>query len=363
MTETADEIRKKIEEIDEEILELIQKRGEAAASMGKLKASKMLPLVVPEVEKVVIGRYTAKAAATGMSEKSLTDIARLLIKESIEIQARIPRPAAAKRILIIGGAGQMGRWLCDYFSSRGHEVSVFDRKMSEKDHNNTDLSEASNKADVIVISTPIETTAGIANEIISSKTKALIFDIASIKTPFLESFQDFAKHGVNICSTHPMFGSKANGIIGRNVIVCDCGNASAALEAEKLFEGANIIRMDVTEHDKLMAYVLGLSHALNIVFNSALMKSGIPFDVLSSVSSTTFQKQSELSIDVAFDNADLYYTIQTANPYNRDSISHLKEAMYELREFDREEFLMLMAESRNYFNLCGWKSKQPDLQA
>ena len=347
--ETADEIRKKIEEIDEEILKLIQKRGEAAASMGKLKASNMLPLVVPEVEKVVIGRYASKAAETGMSEKSLTDIARLLIKESIEIQARIPRPTASKKILVIGGAGQMGRWLCDYFSSRDHDVSIFDRKMSEKDHNKTNLLEASNKADVVVISSPIEMTYEIANDVISSKTKALIFDIASIKSPFFKLFQDAAEMGVNICSTHPMFGSKANGIIGRNVILCDCGNASSVLEAEKLFEGANIIRMDVTEHDKLMAYVLGLSHALNIVFNSALMKSGIPFNVLSSVSSTTFQKQSELSIDVAFDNADLYYTIQAANPYNKASISHLKDAISELREFDKEAFLDLMSESKNYF--------------
>jgi chorismate mutase/prephenate dehydrogenase len=147
-----------------------------------------------------------------------------------------------------------------------------------------------------------------------------------------------------------MFGSGASGIIDKNVILCDCGNASAADEAEKLFEGANITRMGVTEHDELMAYVLGLSHALNIVFNATLMKSGIPFDVLSSVSSTTFGKQSELSIDVAHDNADLYYTIQHANPYNAHSFAHLKDAIYEFRELDRDGFLHLMSESRKYFS-------------
>jgi len=351
--ETADEIRKKIEKIDEEILKLMQKRGEAAASMGRIKASKMLPLRVLEVEKVVIERYASKALETGMSEKSLTDIAKLLIKESIEIQARIPRPSVAKKILVIGGAGNMGRWMCDYFSSRGHDVSIFDVKKYEKYHNETNIMDAANNADIIVISSPIETIAEIVNEVLSSKTKALIFDIASIKDPFLEMLQSLAACGMNICSVHPMFGSKANGIIGRNVILCDCGNASATTEAEKLFEGANIIKMDVTEHDNLMAYVLGLSHALNIAFNSALMKSGIPFDVLSSVSSTTFQKQSELSIDVAFDNADLYYTIQTANPYNKDSISHLKNAIYDLRGLDKEAFLVLMAGSREYFSKRG----------
>jgi chorismate mutase/prephenate dehydrogenase len=166
-------------------------------------------------------------------------------------------------------------------------------------------------------------------------------------------FQDAAKMGVNICSVHPMFGSKANGIIGRNVIVCDCGNGSAAAEAEILFEGADVIQMDVGEHDELMAYVLGLSHALNIAFNSALMKSGISFDALFSVSSTTFEKQSELSIDVAYDNADLYWMIQHANPYNMNSISHLKQSIDELQKVDKEAFLSLMSESKKYFSVRG----------
>jgi prephenate dehydrogenase len=73
--------------------------------------------------------------------------------------------------------------------------------------------------------------------------------------------------------------------------------------------------------------------------------------MLFSASSTTFEKQSELSIDVAYDNADLYYTIQTANPYNKGSISHLKQSIDELPNLDRESFLNLMSESRNYFSL------------
>ncbi|MCL2460419.1 MAG: chorismate mutase, partial [Euryarchaeota archaeon] len=143
MVETAGEIRQKIEEIDEEILKLVQKRSVAAASMGTLKASNMLPLRVPEVEKVVIESYVFKAAETGISEKSLTEIAKILIKESVEIQARIPRPSGQQKILVVGGAGNMGRWMCDYFSSRGHDVGIFDVKEDEKYHNEVNLAEAS----------------------------------------------------------------------------------------------------------------------------------------------------------------------------------------------------------------------------
>ena len=318
--------------------------------MGMIKASHMLPLRVPKVEEVVIERYASKAEEVGISEEALSEIAKILIKESVEIQAKIPRPSVSKDILVIGGAGNMGRWMCDYFFSRGHDVHIFDIKKDEKYHNEVNLREAARKVDVIVISSPIEVIAEIASDIISCETKALIFDIASIKSPFLEIFQNMAECGVNICSVHPMFGSGANGIIDRNVILCDCGNTSAVAEAEKLFEGANITKMDVAEHDELISYVLGLSHALNIVFNATLLKSGIPFDVFSSVSSTTFKKQSELSIDVAHDNADLYYTIQKKNPFNAHFFAHLKDSIKELREFDRGAFLHSMSETKKYFS-------------
>jgi chorismate mutase/prephenate dehydrogenase len=318
--------------------------------MGQIKASHMLPLRVLEVEKVVIGRYASKAEETHVSEEALCEIAKILIKESVEIQARIPRPSASKNILVIGGAGNMGRWMCDYFSSRNHNVQIFDIKQDEKYQNAVNLGEGSRTADVIVISSPIETIADTLQEIISFDTKALIFDIASIKSPFLEISQSMAEMGVHICSVHPMFGSRANGIIDRNVIVCDCGDVSAVDAAETLFEGANITKIDVAEHDKLMAYVLGLSHALNIVFNATLMKSGISFDLLSSVSSTTFQKQTELSIDVAYDNAELYYMIQKKNPYNAHAFVHLKDSISDLRASDRGTFLEHMVGARKYFS-------------
>ena len=348
--QTADEIRKNIREIDEEILNLIQKRSVAASSMGQLKAAQMLPLRVLDVEKVVMERYLSKAAETGISEEGLYEIVRVLLRESVEIQAKIPRPSISKKILVIGGAGNMGRWMCDYFASRGHDVRVYDINKNEAYPNEVSIEEASHQVDVIVISSPIETIADILNVIIASKTQALIFDIASIKSPFVELFQTMAGQGVHICSVHPMFGSRANGITDRNVILCDCGNASAVCAAETLFEGANITKIDAAKHDELMAYVLGLSHALNIVFNATLMKSGVPFELFSSVSSTTFHKQSELSIDVACDNAELYYMIQKENPHNAHVFEDLKQLISELRESDREAFLHCMLESKRYFS-------------
>jgi hypothetical protein len=42
--------------------------------------------------------------------------------------------------------------------------------------------------------------------------------------------------------------------------------------------------------------------------------------------------------------------IQTANPYNREATSLLKDSISELRKCDKEAFLDLMSASRSYFS-------------
>lgn len=90
MREDIEDIRKRIEKIDNEILRMMANRTAAAVEMGKRKASDSLPLRAPEVEEKVIARYVSKAKEFGMSESSASTIARLLIHESIEQQGLIP---------------------------------------------------------------------------------------------------------------------------------------------------------------------------------------------------------------------------------------------------------------------------------
>ena len=49
--------------------------------------------------------------------------------------------------------------------------------------------------------------------------------------------------------------------------------------------------MDLESHDRLIAYVLGLSHALNIAFVTVLAESGEAAPALARLSSTTFDEQ------------------------------------------------------------------------
>lgn len=352
MREDIDNIRKRIEKIDYEILRMMANRTAAAVEMGKRKASESLPLRAPEVEEKVIARYVSKAKEFGMSEESAATIARLLIHESIEQQGLIPRPAKSKRMLIIGGNGKMGLWLCRFFAARGHKIKVYDTSESTVYPSESNLKQGVLEAEVIVVSVPISKTKDVLNEIFSYSPNALIFDVSSVKSPSAEVLKEGAKKA-EVCSVHPMFGPETSSIIDRNVVICNCGSYSAVDKTEELFDGANITKTDLDEHDKLMAYVLGLSHATNIAFFETLNRSGKSYQELSKAASTTFKDQVETSHNVVSDNAQLYYEIQSLNPYEQEVLSTLIDSVTTIQSAaakgDKDAFTRMMKEGKEYF--------------
>ena len=110
--------------------------------------------------------------------------------------------------------------------------------------------------------------------------------------------------------------------------------------------------MTLDEHDRLIAYVLGLSHALNIAFFTALAESGEAAPRLAKLSSTTFDAQLDVASRVAQESPDLYFEIQSLNDYGAESLEALAKAVERLRRAvlsrDRAAFTELMTRGREY---------------
>jgi chorismate mutase/prephenate dehydrogenase len=98
--------------------------------------------------------------------------------------------------------------------------------------------------------------------------------------------------------------------------------------------------------------VLGLSHALNIAFFTALAGSGEAAPRLARMSSTTFDAQLDIAAKVAQESPDLYFEIQALNDYGAASLEALAQAVERLRRAvlsrDREAFRELMTRGRDY---------------
>ena len=345
------EIREEIKNIDFQILELAKRRLELAKEVGANKVKTNAAVRNMEVERKVIDRYRGFALENGMNPVYAETICKILMQESIEAQAALPRKASVLRhIAIIGGYGKMGRWLADLFKQSGHKVDIIDPSAG----NGLTLDDCK-WADTVIVSVPISRTAGILEKLDSiCGEETLIFDIASLKSPFIEKLRDMGSRR-KVCSVHPMFGPSAGSMYDRNLLVCDCGSDTAVEETIQLLgnHGANIRTMEVEEHDKYMSYVLGLSHAVNIAFFTVLERSGISFEDMKSVASTTYSKLMDSNQSVAMEDPYLYYEIQHLN-VNRDKMlkefgDSTKAVVEAAQADDATEFKNLMDRGREYF--------------
>jgi chorismate mutase/prephenate dehydrogenase len=194
----------------------------------------------------------------------------------------------------------------------------------------------------------------IVGELAGRRPAGLVFDIGSLKTPLLDGLHELRDAGCKVTSVHPMFGPDTRLLSGRHLIFCNVGNAEATAAAKELFGATMAERIDMSleDHDRLIAYVLGLSHALNIAFFTALAESGEAAPKLARMSSTTFDSQLLVSSAVARDNPHLYFEIQHLNRFGLGPLDALLDAAARVRQLvaagDEEGFVNLMERGREY---------------
>ena len=182
----------------------------------------------------------------------------------------------------------------------------------------------------------------------------VIVDIGSLKSPLEPGLRRLARGGSRVTSLHPMFGPDTELLSGRHVLFLEVGVPDATAQARQLFAStmAQQIEMLLEDHDRLIAYVLGLSHALNIAFFTALAESGEKLPRLAELSSTTFDAQLAVAGNVAEESPQLYFEIQNLNAFGLLPLEALSRAAQQITEIvrtgDEAAFVALMEQGRDY---------------
>lgn len=351
-------MRHEIRAIDQALVDLTAKRLDLARRVGEIKRGQGAPIRNYAVEADAIRLVRDAAAKLRVDPNLAEELLKLEIRESLRVQEK-DRTASARgagsagRALVVGGAGNMGRWFVDFLESTGHEVAVADPRGAPPGRKLVrDVGAEAAGFDLVLLATPPSATAD-ALRAVQGRTRGLVVDIASLKAPHADALREAAKSGTRVASLHPMWGPSADLLAGRNVVVCDCGNADAARDAKALFAhtAANVVAMDLDEHDRFMGLVLGLPHAVSLVFGHALAQQPIPFRDVQSLGGPTFQKQVAVSREVASENKDLYYEIQRLNPHTAEVLRGLRRSLDELEAAvtDREAFRAYMARAERFF--------------
>ncbi len=221
-----------------------------------------------------------------------------------------------KKIAIIGAEGQMGKWFSKYFLEKDFDIIGYD---SEKEILNKSVTKAQSlvgailTADYVILCIPVkrtpETIRLIAKEM---KRDSYLIDISSLKTKTAAALSKIPDKVNPIC-IHPMFGPGTKKLKGQNIISIPIRDAKKEMAVTKsLFEEANFVQIDATEHDKKIAMVLGMPHLVNLALANIFAKEE-NFSLVEKMAGTTFKAQKYLTTGIMTEPQELIETI-ISNP-------------------------------------------------
>ena len=354
-------LRDRLDSVDAELIELATRRQQLVSDIGRLKKNHGRQLRDFTREREVLDGVRRAAESKGLDPELAEDLFQRLIKASLTRQEqerlRLTRHGQGRRALVIGGGGRMGRWLAAFLDGQGFDVLIADPAVAADGASRfAHWREAPPDVSLIVVAAPLRISAVVLEELTQQRSNALIFDVGSLKSPLEPALRAAAQAGLRVCSVHPMFGPDTQLLSEKHVLVMDVGSPEAVESARSLFADtlAEVVVIDLDEHDRLMAPVLGLSHALSIVFFTALADSGVPAERLAQLSSTTFDEQLSIARSVAGENPDLYFEIQSLNRHGAGVREALQQAVQTLIEAiendDAEAFRQLMTRGREYLS-------------
>jgi chorismate mutase/prephenate dehydrogenase len=339
------ELRSRIQDLDRAILEAAAERTRLAREVAEIKIKEDLPTVDYAQERRVLGNARLLAEERGVEPDLAEDLLARLIQASVTEQEaerlRHTGTGAGRTAVVVGGAGRMGRWMVRFLRAQQFKVDVVDPAAPEElDRSGRELLPS---ADLIICAVPPRSVIDFYRSLKGRPPVGLVCDIASIKTPLIDAITELQDIGVRVGSFHPMFGPTAVLLRGEDVVVCDTGDREGLEDVCALFAPttARIFKVDLEEHDRLMAEILALAHATTLAFSVAQRESHV-----TPVHSTTYRALEELATSLAQESPDVYFEIQADNPHAAAAVERLGRALERLTDAvsrrDREAFGSLM---------------------
>lgn len=179
--------------------------------------------------------------------------------------------------------------------------------------------------DIIILSLP----AQFIGEFLRTNThlinpQALVLDVASVKVLPIKDMRAYLPKTCQIIGTHPIFGpgSAAGGLKNLRMAVCpERCSPDTLVQLTSFLEGKGLIVLEKTpeEHDRAMAYVLGLTQYIG----RALQQIGAHDTELTT---PAYEDLMEMRAIQGNDSWELFYSVMSCNPYTQEVTQQLKAA-------------------------------------
>lgn len=345
-------LREQLDQVDRQVLELLAKRMQIVTAVATYKRAENIEIRDANREKQLLQSRRELALELGLEPESIESIYRQILLASRDYQATVhvasTPTAQPKRVLIVGGAGAMGRVLGDMFRALGHTVDVADLGGERS------AEDMAPEADVVVISVPIAATEQVIRSVGPRvRPDALLMDVTSIKSAPMAAM--LASTRASVIGTHPMFGPGSSTLVGQRVVICrGRGDAWHTWLTDSLrARGLTITEAQPDEHDRAMALVQVLTHFQTQVFGLALARSGIPLESSRRFTSPAYLMELYVAARHFAQAADLYGPIEMRNPATGEVTAQFQHAAAEVAEIlaahDQRRFEAMFQEVRAFF--------------
>jgi len=249
-----------------------------------------------------------------------------------------------KKVAVIGGAGDMGRWMAKHFARMGYRVTISDVRRDRAERVAEELGvqtarnnvEAVSDVDMTILCVPPEAVPAVVEETVDHlKPGSTLVEISSVKTGIFEALRRVSERGVKTLSIHPLFGPGAPSPKGFRIVLIPVRDPEAERkEAEAMFPGAEVVEATLEEHEEAMAYALALNYAVNTAL--ALTLREVDLNRLRKLSGPTFTAQLSLSEVVTRTSPDVSASIMTMNAYTLEKLSRYMRNLNDLMKCIKE---------------------------
>ena len=344
-------LREQIDTIDQQLVDLLAQRRSVVQKVTEIKQQQELPTFHPAREENLISARRAQATQAGLDPDYVEDLFRTMLRHSRvgqlnTLSRRSVRPGA--KVLIVGGMGNMGRFLSNWFSQSDYEVRILDRD---------DWAEARSLAagiDLCLLAVPIDATPAVARQIGPHLPSGCILaDITSLKRAPLEAMLE--SHAGPVIGLHPLFGP-ATVTMDKQIVVMSPGRQRAECQwfLDQLSLWGNIlVETAADEHDELMGIVQALRHFATFAFGQFLYSRGVPIARTLELSSPIYRLELAMVGRLFAQDPALYAEIVFATPERlallKDFIQSLQQNMDLVERGDKAEFKARFREIAEWF--------------
>jgi chorismate mutase/prephenate dehydrogenase len=344
-----DQLRQKIDEIDSQLVQLLSKRAKITAQVGKYKSQVGLPIYVPEREAELIAKRRAEAEQQKVSPVLVEDLLRRIMRESYHTQNvdYLCTNPQIKKIVVVGGAGALGKIFVDMFKRSGYLVQL----LEQNDWPNADT--ILDEAGLVLVAVPIKLTESIISRLTNLPSNCVLVDITSTKQKPLAAMM--AAHKGPVLGLHPMFGPDIASLVKQVVVVCHGRNAE---EYEWLLKqiriwGGILQQTTAKEHDDAMVFIQVMRHFCSFVFGAHLAGENPPLERLIALSSPIyrlelamvgrlFAQDPSLYADIIFNNVDSVDLLKRF-------IGRFEKAITLVEEGNKGEFIKQFSQIGSWF--------------